>query len=177
MITTLKGDITGLDFDMIVNPASSSLMPQPGLCSQIFSKAGKGLVDECITLKGCEMTQAKITKAYDLPSHFIVHVAMPVFIDSKEEESELLEACYWNALACAYGFVFAQKRKECTLAFPILGYEQGFDKRKACHIAVNTIQRLFREYPDAKIIHVIFVCDDQENYSYIKEELHYAFHG
>ena len=41
MISTLKADITGLDFDIIVNAANSRLLPGGGVCGAIFSKAGK----------------------------------------------------------------------------------------------------------------------------------------
>lgn len=177
VITTLKGDITRLDFDFIVNPASTSLMPSPGLCSQIFHQAGQGLIQECQSLKGCEIGQAKYTKAYNLACKGIIHVALPYFVDGSVQEQEILEACYWNSMALAYSLVVEQKWESITLAFPILGWEKGFDKKEACRIGVSTIQSLFRCYPDAKCIDVIFVCDDQENYTYMKEALNYAIYG
>ena len=53
MISTLKADITGLDFDIIVNAANSRLLPGGGVCGAIFSKAGKELEEELSNWTGC----------------------------------------------------------------------------------------------------------------------------
>lgn len=41
MISTLKADITGLDFDIIVNAANSRLLPGGGVCELSFPKLEK----------------------------------------------------------------------------------------------------------------------------------------
>lgn len=178
MISTLKGDITRLDFDIIVNPANTTLMPGSGLCGAIFSQAGKGLIEECLELKGCEIGQVKITKSYNLPCKAIIHAVEPLYFDGNQQEAELLEACYWNSMSLAYQFTRVNHLDALNIAFPILSTEKnGYPKREACHIAVSTIRKLFRQFPDANFINVIFVCDDQENYSYVKEEIRNAFYG
>lgn len=68
MISTLKADITGLDFDIIVNAANSRLLPGGGVCGAIFSKAGKELEEECQKIGHCQTGQAVIT----VPMHFLV---------------------------------------------------------------------------------------------------------
>lgn len=173
MITTLKGDISRLDFDVIVNPAGKDLMPVEGVCAQIFARAGQGLIDECQSLKGCDVAMAKLTKAYDLPCQAIIHVVVPTFVNM-EGEKEILEACFWNACAQAYSYAREHELEQLMVAFPVLGSDRGYDKRQACEIGVRTIRKLFREYPDTKCIDVVFVCDDQEVYSYMKEELKHA---
>ena len=47
MISTLKGDLTRLDFDLIVNAANEQLAPGGGVCGAIFKAAGPQLVEAC----------------------------------------------------------------------------------------------------------------------------------
>ncbi|MCF0105962.1 MAG: macro domain-containing protein [Holdemanella sp.] len=172
MITTLKGDITGLDFTIIVNAANKHLLPGSGVCGAIFSKAGKGLEEECQQLHGCPTGDAKMTKAYGLRCDRIIHAVGPIYLDGNHQERELLESCYWNSLCLAYSYVREQNLEKCTLAFPCISTGiYGFPREEACQIAVKTVKTLMRQYPDAKVIDVIFVCYLQEDYALYKEEL------
>ena len=172
MITTLKGDITGLDFNIIVNAANKHLLPGSGVCGAIFAKAGQGLEEECAKLKGCPTGQAKMTKAYNLPCDRIIHTVGPIYIDGNHKESELLEACYWNSLALAYSYLRENNLERCSIAFPCVSTGiYGFPREEACQIAVKTVKTLMRKYPDAKVIDVIFVCYLQEDYALYKKEL------
>ena len=48
MIHLLKGDITTLDVDCIVNAANEKLMPGGGVCGAIHQAAGEGLEKDWI---------------------------------------------------------------------------------------------------------------------------------
>lgn len=172
MISTLKGDITGLDFDIIVNAANNQLMPGSGVCGAIFNKAGTGLVEECKAIGECQTGQAVLTKAYNLPSTAIIHTVGPVYIDGEHNEEAFLSACYWNSLSLAYQYLRKKELSRLTLAFPCISTGiYNYPSQEACKVAVSTVKKLMAKYPDAKVIDVIFVCYLEKDYLLYKKEL------
>lgn len=172
MITTLKGDITQLDFDIIVNAANSDLLAGTGVCGAIFHKAGHGLQEACQKIGHCDIGQVVLTPAFDLPCQAIIHAVGPIYVDGNHKEDEYLEACYWNVLCVAYDWMREKKLSNISLAFPCISTGiYGYPHEEACKIAVKTVRQLMRRYPDAQKIDVIFVCYQQEDYALYKKEL------
>lgn len=171
-MNTLKGDITRLDFDIIVNAANEQLLPGGGVCGAIFEKAGHELVQACKELKGCETGKAKITPAFNLPCKAIIHAVGPIYQGGQNNEAEYLTAAYWNSMVVAYDYMRKNHLDHISLAFPCISTGiYGFPQEQACQIAVKTIKKLYSKFPEAKDIHVTFVCYTQEDYRLYKEEL------
>jgi len=101
-IGLFRGDITHLAVGAIVNAANESLLGGGGVDGAIHRVAGRGLIDECATLGGCDTGSAKITDAYKLPCDKVIHAVGPVYDDEHPLRSEeKLAGCYRTALQLA----------------------------------------------------------------------------
>jgi len=156
-VELLKGDITVIEADAIVNAANNSLLGGGGVDGAIHSAAGPELLIECESLNGCETGQAKITKGYRLKARHIIHTVGPIWHGGYRDEYVSLASCYQSSLA------LAKANKIKTVAFPgISTGVYGFPRELAAMIAVNETKRFLSKnnYPEK----VIFVTYDDDNY-------------
>ena len=58
----------------------------PGVNGAIHSAAGSCLLEECLSLGGCEVGRAKLTQGYNLPAKRIIHTVGPEAKDSNRAE-------------------------------------------------------------------------------------------
>jgi len=160
-IFLLKGDITRLAVDAIVNTANSSLMGGGGVDGAIHRAGGPAILDECrkiIAKQGyCKTGEAVITTAGDLPSGYVIHTVGPVWNNGKKEEAVKLANCYKNSLELAV------RHQLKSIAFPNISTGiYGYPKKEAAIVAVETVSTWVNT--DAIIEEVHFVCFDEENY-------------
>ncbi|HEY8929489.1 MAG TPA: O-acetyl-ADP-ribose deacetylase [Mucilaginibacter sp.] len=159
-IELIKGDITKLKVDAIVNAANTSLLGGGGVDGAIHRAGGPVVLDECRAIVarqgGCKTGEAVITTAGNMPSKHVIHTVGPVWNDGKYHESEKLANCYRNSLQLAVD-------NNCkTIAFPNISTGvYRFPKDKAAAIAVDTVKQFIAQNSIEK---VIFVCFDEENY-------------
>lgn len=166
-IKLIKGDITTLEVDAIVNAANSSLLGGGGVDGAIHRAGGPKILEECMLIRnrqgGCRTGEAVITSAGRLKAKYVIHTVGPVWQGGMKNEDELLRNAYRNSLT------LAEENNIHTIAFPNISTGiYGFPKQKAAEIAVNEV-KLFNGGNTP--IEVIFCCFDSENYDIYSELL------
>lgn len=164
-IEIIKGDITTIETDAIVNAANTSLLGGGGVDGAIHRKGGKAILEACMAIRykqgGCKTGEAVITTAGDLPCKYVIHTVGPVWNGGNNDEEELLANCYRNSLAIAV------ENNIKSIAFPNISTGiYHFPKDTAAEIAIKTIY-------DFDSIHfferIVFVCFDDDNYGIYKK--------
>jgi len=160
-IKLVKGDITKLKADAIVNAANSSLLGGGGVDGAIHRGGGSAILEECLQIRsrqgGCETGEAVITTAGNLEAKYVIHTVGPVWNGGANREEELLTNCYRNSLRLAV------ENQVKTIAFP--GISTGvyrFPKEQAAKIAITEVKAFLDE--NEELEEVIFVCFDESNY-------------
>jgi len=154
-IDIVRGDITKLHIDAIVNAANTTLLGGGGVDGAIHRAAGPELLAECRALGGCRPGEAKLTRGYKLPTRYVIHTVGPVWTGGKAGERQTLTNCYRNSLQLAV------ENGIKTIAFPAISCgAYRYPVPQAAQIAVETT-RDFLATTD-KIDKVIFVVTNDE---------------
>ena len=134
-ISVIRGDITKLEVDAIVNAANTSLTPGGGVDGAIRRAAGPEINAATAAIGSCPTGEAVITGGFALSARWVIHTAGPVWQGGQANEAELLAACYRNSLARA---VEAGARQ---VAFPSISTGiYGYPPDEAATVAVQTIR-------------------------------------
>ena len=160
-IELVKGDITKIAVDAVVNAANNTLLGGGGVDGAIHRAGGPAILEECRQIRnvqgGCPTGEAVITTAGNLPAKYVIHTVGPVWHGGKNGEKDLLRNCYRNSLRLAL------EHKVETIAFPNISTGvYRFPKNLAAEIAIAEVKSFLAHEPGIK--KVVFVCFDQENY-------------
>lgn len=167
-IEAIKGDITKIKADAIVNAANSSLLGGGGVDGAIHRAGGSSILEECKKIVarqgGCKTGEAVITTAGNLPAKYVIHTVGPVWNGGNNNEREKLAKCYSNSLRLAV-------EHNCkTIAFPNISTGvYHFPKEEAAKISVDSIQQFLSK--DQFIEKVTIVCFDDENLRYVQNRI------
>jgi O-acetyl-ADP-ribose deacetylase (regulator of RNase III) len=165
MIEIVRGDITRLDVDAIVNAANESLLGGGGVDGAIHDAAGPQLLAECETLGGAGTGQAKRTRGYRLPARFVIHAVGPVWQGGDHGEDELLASCYRESLKLASDLR--------SIAFPAISTGVfAFPFERATRIAVSEVRRFLvaGEHSLEKVVFCCFSAGDEQVYRKVLAE-------
>ncbi|MGD0204438.1 MAG: O-acetyl-ADP-ribose deacetylase [Candidatus Bathyarchaeia archaeon] len=166
ILQLIKGDITDIEADAVVNAANSSLMGGGGVDGAIHRKGGPKILEECKRIRATEWPdglptgKAVITSGGNLKARYVIHTVGPVWLGGFHVEAELLKQAYKNSLKLAV----AKGLK--TIAFPSISTgAYGYPIEDASRIAVNTVKEfLEKEDKLEKVVLVLFAERDFEIY-------------
>jgi len=160
-VEAVRGDITRLEVDAIVNAANSSLLGGGGVDGAIHRAAGPELVAECRTLHGCKPGQAKATKGYRLPARHVIHTVGPVWNGGGAAKAETLASCYRESLRVA------EKLGLRTIAFPAISTGiYGYPREEAAAIAVGETMAAAERFD-----RILLVAFDEETFELYRERV------
>ena len=136
MIEIVRGDITTLAVDAIVNAANSALRGGGGVDGAIHRAAGPGLLEELRAHAWCETGDAVLTGGHALPARYVIHAVGPVWQGGDRGEPALLRRAYARA------FALARERADVrSIAFPAISTGvYGYPKRAAAEVAVGVMR-------------------------------------
>ncbi|MCW4003299.1 MAG: O-acetyl-ADP-ribose deacetylase [Candidatus Bathyarchaeota archaeon] len=169
----VKGDITDVEADAIVNAANSTLLGGGGVDGAIHRKGGPKILEECKRIRatlwpdGLPTGKAVITSGGNLKAKHVIHTVGPVWLGGFHVEAELLKQAYRNSLKLAVSNGLR------TVAFPSIStgaYEYPIEE--ASLIAVRTVKD-FLEKEDRldRVIFVLFSERDFQIYQKAAESL------
>lgn len=166
IVQLIKGDITDVEADAIVNAANSSLMGGSGVDGAIHQKGGPKILEECKRIRATEWPdglptgKAVITTGGNLKAKYVIHTVGPVWLGGFHVEAELLKQAYRNSLKLAV----AKGIK--SIAFPSISTgAYSYPVEEASRVAIKTIKD-FSEKDErlTKIVFVLFSDRDLEIY-------------
>ena len=173
ILRLVRGDITEMEVDAIVNAANSSLMGGGGVDGAIHRRGGPKILEDCKRIRATEWPhglptgKAVITSAGNLKAKHVIHTVGPIWRGGNRGEPELLANAYQNSLSLSV----AKGLK--TVAFPSISTgAYGYPIEQASRVALKAVKD-FLEKEDSldKVVFVLFSGTALEVYADKAEEL------
>jgi len=131
-ISFLKGDITDMAVDAIVNAANTDLMLGAGVAGAIRRKGGPHIQEECDRLAPVALGGAAVTTGGNLKAFYVIHAASMRLGGHTTADS--LHLVTRNALERA------EEKGLKSLAFPAIGTGvAGFPVEECAHIMIAEV--------------------------------------
>jgi O-acetyl-ADP-ribose deacetylase (regulator of RNase III) len=160
-LEVVRGDITTLDVDAIVNAANTGLLGGGGVDGAIHRAAGPELLAACRALPEvtpgvrCPTGEARVTPGFRLKARYVIHTAGPVWHGGRHHERELLARCYRHSVA------LARDHQVQSIAFPAISCGiYGFPIDEAAQIAVREIRAAVIDAPMLSSVLIVAFGDD-----------------
>ncbi len=166
-IVILKGDITAVKADAIVNAANNRLWMGGGVAGAIKRAGGEEIEREAISKGPIKVGEAVATGAGRLKARYVIHAAAMGYDDQGRmipPSSESIRSATLNSL------LLAEKLGLKSIAFPALGTGVGgFPLKEAAEIMVRTVREHLAK--GSSLEKVVFVLFGDEAYEAFQKAL------
>lgn len=144
MVEIIQSNLLDQDVDAIVCPAHKHMIRGRGLSAQIFDRGGEPLANECRKLYRCDVGEAHLTHAYNLPAKYILHTVTPQWSSGDQwgvKAIELLRKCYESVLTVGL------KNNIASIALPALGAGTNRTPHSiTAHVGLEVLHQYERQF-------------------------------
>ena len=169
-IRLVRGDITGVPVDAIVNAANSGLRGGGGVDGAIHRAGGRAIMADLDRRYGpgrhCPTGSAVISDAGNLPARIVIHAVGPIWRGGSDGEPALLAGAYRTSLD------LAAAEEARTIALPSISTGvYGYPLDLAARVAFETVRAWVDEHPDAldEIVFVLFSADSLAAFEQVRD--------
>ena len=160
-LEVVRGDITTLDVDAIVNAANERMLGGGGVDGAIHRAAGPELLAACRALREghpgvrCPTGEARLTPGFKLRARYVIHTVGPIWRGGHHGEADLLASCYRSSLA------LAAQHAVRSIAFPAISCGvYGYPLDDAAAIAVREVRAFSGERGVVEDVKLVAFGDD-----------------
>jgi O-acetyl-ADP-ribose deacetylase (regulator of RNase III) len=165
----LKGDITKIPADAIVNAANPALLGGGGVDGAIHRAAGPGLLEACRALPQvapgvrCPIGEARITPGFALRARYVIHTVGPIWKGGQRGEPALLAQCYRSSIT------LAAEHGVRSIGFPAISCGvYGYPPERAARVAIASLRDVLATHA---AMDVQLCCFDEHMASIWQDEL------
>ena len=143
MLKEVRGDITKIEADVIINAANTQLIHSGGVALAIAKAAGEDLVKESKEIDFVPIGDFAVTTAGKLKAKKVIHIPTIDYVNNKKITYKELEEVLEKV------FKYCQENNFYKIATPLLGTGVvGLEKEKVKEI----IKNLSKKFPYLEII-------------------------
>ncbi|HEX7360224.1 MAG TPA: O-acetyl-ADP-ribose deacetylase [Bryobacteraceae bacterium] len=164
----LKGDITAIAVDAIVNAANAELAGGGGVDGAIHRAGGPEIMRELDGIRAqigrCEPGHAVATGAGKLPAQYVFHAVGPIYRGGGHGEADTLASCYRTCLE------MAAERGAKSVSFPSISTGvYGYPIEEAAEIAVRTAAAWLHDHTEPVNVIKLIQFSDRDHAVYRRQ--------
>ncbi|MFH2111596.1 MAG: O-acetyl-ADP-ribose deacetylase [Candidatus Bathyarchaeota archaeon] len=165
-IRMVKGDITALEVDAVVNAANPTLMGGGGVDGAIHRAGGPVILEQSMVIRrtmypeGLPTGEAVATTGGNMRARHVIHTMGPVWRGGGHGEAELLRKAYLSCLR------LAEEMGLGSIGFPSISTgAYGYPVEQASRVAIRAVMDFLEDGWGGEVVFVLFSEYDYRVYA------------